>query len=288
MDSNALSLTFILLVISCLISSCEQKPKSPAPPAISADGVEINYQVHGTGTPSLVFVHGWSGDQSYWKNQVTYFSKNFKVVTIDLAGHGKSGLDRKNWTMTDFGNDVVAVIEELDLDQVILVGHSMGSAAIVEAAQKIPGRVIGLIGVDTFRELGNARNPEEADQMLEPFREDFIGTTRKLVQENMFSEAPDSVVAHVASDMAQAPPEVAIPSAYHLILWDASKELPNVKVPIKLIDTDLPSTNLEIAKNYGLEVLAMSNVGHFPMIEDPETFNTLLKRLVFGLASKNF
>ena len=91
----------------------------------SPDSIQIAYEVHGAGDPALIFVHGWSCDRSYWKGQLETFSKNFKVVAIDLAGHGESGLGRQAWTIEAFGADVEAVVEKLGLKRVILIGHSM-------------------------------------------------------------------------------------------------------------------------------------------------------------------
>ncbi len=69
----------------------------------SADGIHIAYETRGEGTPALVFVHGWSCDRTYWDGQLPAFSRQFKVVAVDLAGHGESGLGRKTWTMGAFG-----------------------------------------------------------------------------------------------------------------------------------------------------------------------------------------
>ena len=60
----------------------------------SADGVPIAYQVAGEGTVSLVFVHGWSGDRSYWEEQLDHFAQEYRVVALDLTGHGRS--DRRS------------------------------------------------------------------------------------------------------------------------------------------------------------------------------------------------
>jgi pimeloyl-ACP methyl ester carboxylesterase len=62
---------------------------------VSSDDVTIAYQVQGEGKPALVFVHGWGINRTYWNAQLTYFAKKHHVVTIDLAGHGESGQDRK-------------------------------------------------------------------------------------------------------------------------------------------------------------------------------------------------
>ena len=69
---------------------------------------------------------------------------------MGLAGHGKSGLDRKTWSVEAFGDDVMAVVEGLDLDQVTLIGYLMGGDVVAWAEQRMPERVVGLIGIDTF------------------------------------------------------------------------------------------------------------------------------------------
>jgi len=61
----------------------------------SADGIHIAYEAYGEGTPALVFVHGWSCDRSHWAAQLQPFSRQFKVVAVDLAGHGESHLGHK-------------------------------------------------------------------------------------------------------------------------------------------------------------------------------------------------
>ena len=101
----------------------------------------IHYDVHGQGDRALVFVHCWSCDtRTYWQNQVDEFAKDFRVVTVDLGGHGQSGMNRKEWTMAAFGADVAAVVNKLDLKNIVLVGHSMGGPVCLEAARRLQGR----------------------------------------------------------------------------------------------------------------------------------------------------
>ena len=92
---------------------------------LSSDGTPIYYEVQGDGEPALVFIHGFCSERSYWSKQLCKFAQQYKVVAVDLAGHGESGLDRKTWTISAFGEDVVAVVEKLGLDKVVLIGHSM-------------------------------------------------------------------------------------------------------------------------------------------------------------------
>ena len=89
----------------------------------SKDGTLISYEVYGTKEPTLVFVHGWCGDSRYWRAQVPFFSKTYRVVTVDLAGHGHSGMARKTYSMASFGEDVKAVTETVGSNKVILIGN---------------------------------------------------------------------------------------------------------------------------------------------------------------------
>lgn len=109
----------------------------------SKDGSQISYEIYGQGEPTLVFVHGWSCDTRYWRAQLPYFSKNHRVVVLDLAGHGHSASTRSKYTMLAFGEDVRAVAEATGSYKIILIGHSMGGSVIAEAARLMPKCVIG-------------------------------------------------------------------------------------------------------------------------------------------------
>lgn len=80
------------------------------------DGVRIAYETHGRGEVAVVLVHGWSGDRTYWKEQVARLAAKFQVVTVDLAGHGASGRNRKAWTIAAFGGAPPALVERVVAD----------------------------------------------------------------------------------------------------------------------------------------------------------------------------
>jgi sigma-B regulation protein RsbQ len=164
----------------------------------------------------LVFVHGWSCDRTYWDRQMEHFAARYQVVAIDLAGHGESSRDREAWTMSRFGEDVVAVVEGLELGRLVLIGHSMGGDVIVEAGLRLPERVAGLVWVDAYRTLV-ARTQVELEEFLDPFRRDFAATTRELVS-GMFPAGSDpALVDWVAADMAAAPRDLALEALEHSV-----------------------------------------------------------------------
>ncbi|MGH2554689.1 MAG: alpha/beta fold hydrolase [Actinomycetota bacterium] len=249
---------------------------------LSTDGIPVCYEVHGTGAPALIFVHGWSCDRSYWSHQVSYFAGRYQVVAIDLGGHGESGVGRQAWTMPAFGDDVLAVVEKLGLGELVLIGHSMGGDVIVEAALHLAGRVVGLVWADVYSSLGEPRTPEQIEQFRAPFREDFVTATRDLVR-GMFVPSSDAgLVDWVVTDMSAAPPEIAVDALQHAISNERAilAGLRELKVPIVAINPDYRPTDIEALRRHGVESVLMPGVGHFLMMEDPETFNRLLDETI--------
>jgi len=250
--------------------------------------------VRGKGEPAIVFIHGWCCDRTYWEAQLPYFAQKYKVVTIDLAGHGESGLNRKEWTMGAFGEDVVAVVNKLNLDQVVLVGHSMGGFVILEAARRIPQLVIGLAGIDTLQNFEDKLTQEQIDEMLTPLRSNFVGFSSNFVR-SMFTNTSDSaLVEKIANDMSSAPPVVGIGALEGYVDFQNNeiiKVLKEVQAPIVCINSDKYPTNAEANQQYApsFKAVIMSGVGHFNMIEDPEEFNRLLEETIqeFVLKAKS-
>jgi pimeloyl-ACP methyl ester carboxylesterase len=250
--------------------------------AVSSDGISIRYEVHGSGEPALVFVHGWSCDRTYWSGQLDHFAESHRVVAIDLAGHGKSGTGRDDWTMPAFGDDVVAVVEQLALGTIVLIGHSMGGDAIVDAANRLRGQVVGLVWVDVYTSLGHPRSPEEIEAFMVPFREDFAGTARGFFRQMFGPDAAAALVDRVVEDVAAAPPEVALGAMAHAIGNDERIVacLGEVTAPVVAINPDRRRTDVEGLAQHGITTVVMPGVGHFLMMEDPETFNRLLGEVV--------
>jgi pimeloyl-ACP methyl ester carboxylesterase len=251
--------------------------------ANSADGVPIHYDVRGSGVPALVFVHGWCCDRHYWDHQVGHFASHYAVVSLDLAGHGTSGRERAQWTTPAFGQDVVAVVEQLGLEQAVLIGHSMGGAVIVEAAQPLSAEVIGMVGVETWHDVEHVRTAAEVDEFLAPFRTDFVEAMRALAP-NLFAPSTDAtLVEEIMTAMAKTLPQIGIGAWEELMVYNRMlrEGLQQVQAPKTAINSTHPlTTNIEAAQHCGIEVVLMSGVGHFVMMEDPQTLNHLLEEAI--------
>jgi pimeloyl-ACP methyl ester carboxylesterase len=291
------ALTAALLVIAC------GRQESPAPPptattsagepkgappegtpriAVAPDGIHVQYRLYGSGEPAIVLIHGWSCDSNYWREQVPELKKKYTIVTVDLAGHGGTDGGRSEWSMARFGQDVATALSAVPNQKLILVGHSMGGPVAIEAARLMKNRVIGIIGVDTFKTIG-APLPSKAqvDAIIKPFEADFIGHTRSLVAEHFFAKGANPQLANkIAYDMSLSPPKVAVPSMRALLEYDYAAPLADVSVPIVAINSDLgePANEARIRKVLPkFHAVTLAGDGHFLMMEDPARFNPALE-----------
>lgn len=262
--------------------------KAEAMSVRSADGVSIRYESFGRGEPALVLVHCWSCDRHLWDAVVPRLAKQRRVVTLDLAGHGESGRDRKEWTIPAFGEDVRAVVEALGLRKVILAGHSMGGPVIIEAARRLSGRVVGLIPVDTALNVEQTNSPEEVAGYIAAFEQDYRGAAERFTRQYMFVVKSDpALVDRVAAKNASAPPEIAIPCLRAAFSYDARPALREVRVPAHAVNADRFPTDVEANRRHfaSYDLTLMTGVGHYLMLEDPERFSELLAGAIARLLS---
>jgi pimeloyl-ACP methyl ester carboxylesterase len=281
-------LLFALLSLSMWGSFPSAHAAAPAKArtVASTDGVPIAYEVVGQGSPALVLVHGWSCDRGYWKEQIEYLSPQYQLVLIDLAGHGESGLGRKDYTMAAFGADVAAVVDSLGLGKVVLVGHSMGSDVVVEAAKLLKGKVTGLVWVDQYDSLDSFNSPAKIEEVVAKFRKDFRGTTETFVRGLFGPNADPKLVERIAKDMASAPPAVGLSALRNT--WLNGPNLPAalaaLKLPVVELNADRNPTDHASLAKHGVKAFVMPDIGHFLMLEDPPRFNRSLDSVVKGFA----
>jgi len=250
------------------------------------DGIEIAYTVSGEGSPALVFIHGWMCDQTFWSEQVEEFSKSNTVITIDLPGHGLSGMERDGWPLLAFGGDVQAVVEHLDLDEIVLIGHSMGGSTALEAARLMPDRTLGVIAVDSLQDADAKYDPEQLNGILAAYDKDFAGTCKKFTTSMFLENADPELVARVTSDMCDHSPEIAISLLREFFSYELGPALAVVAdIPVLYINADKYPTDSEANQRYHptFSGFIVPDVGHFLMMEAPEAFNELLRQVVEGL-----
>jgi pimeloyl-ACP methyl ester carboxylesterase len=276
------------LAAALVLGGCERKAAPPAAAitdtVASADGVAIKYEASGQGEPALVFVHCWTCNRGYWDEQAQHFGTRYRVVRLDLAGHGESGRSREQYTVEAFGADVAAVVNKLDLKQVVLIGHSMGGPVTVEAEKLLPGRVIGVVGVDTFHTGFVAPSGAKADEMMKPFEQDFAGTATKFMSGFFGPGADKALVERIARNAGAADPAMATTAMRNLLAWyqrSAPAALERLGTRLRNINGDPKSQG----KALHASVTLVAGAGHFIPQEKPAEFDRALGQIVSELVA---
>jgi sigma-B regulation protein RsbQ len=255
----------------------------------SADGVRIVYDVrgHADSDTTLFFIHCWACNRFFWKKQVDVFSPRFRVVTVDLAGHGQSGTNRQHWTVDSLAQDLVQVANDLRLRKMILVGHSLGGRVSLQAAPLMKGRVLGVILVDIMHDASKRETMAQAQADVADLKRDFKGYFRDLSP--LFSKDSDPAIWRWVEDQAQASDPIP--------MIGLKLDIPNVipselfshaGVPIRAINAMPPlsdRTNVEENRKYAdYDAILIPDAGHFVPLERPTEFNQALDKWVLQLS----
>lgn len=256
----------------------------------STDHLKIHYTETGKGDLTLVFVHGWLGNTNWWNSQETYFKEKYNIVKIDLGGHGKSAKTRQNWSAKQYADDVKAVINQLDSSEIILIGHSMSGAYVLEASINSP-KIKAIILVDTLKDLDQDFTPEQAEEfMFSDFRKDFKSAVENILPQHLFVEkTPLSVKKQLQSEFLINESELAINALEPLYKMNVRQIAKLVEVPIRAINSDASITNIENNQKYfkDYHCRIITETGHYPMLEKPEEFNIILNELIEELLIEN-
>ena len=266
---------FSVICLLVIAPNCSSQDKQFA---TSSDGTKVCFEKRGEGQPALVFVHGFSLTRKFWDDQVEYFSPKHQTVAIDLAGFGESDTTRKDWTVPAMAEDVMAVIKQLNLNQVVLIGHSMGGPVIIEVAKRIPEKVIGLVLVDILQNIDDVSTQEEIDG-----KTDFYKAAWKNPKAWKISKS-DSVIQRFVDQLPDKQPDYWWPILQNTIEWinQCKTELPQIQTPIISINSDQVSTNVSLLQQYApvFKVKIIPNTGHLLSWEEPDKFNQTLEETI--------
>lgn len=274
----------LLAGLVLLAGGCQHPGVAPATTATgtvaSTDGVEIRYDVAGQGETALVFVHCLTCNRRIWDESFAYFAQDYRVVRLDLAGHGESDKGRKDYTMGAFGGDVAAVADKLGLKRMVLIGHSMGGPVSVEAEKRLGARVIGVVGVDTFYTgFPVPKNDQEVAVFVKPFEDDYKGYSAKLLRGMFTPQSDPAVIDRISHMMLSTDQTVAISALKNLLVWDrrdASSSIARLGGRLRNINADPKGENKPLDKS----VTLIAGVGHFVAQEKPAEFNRALESIV--------
>jgi non-heme chloroperoxidase len=281
------------------IQSWLREPDFPRRALITSDGVQLSYLRRGSGRP-VVLVHGWSQCAEEFKHQIEPLSTRYDVIAFDQRSHGESQKVSYGLKISRFAKDLYELLTELDLNDVALLGHSMGSSVIWCYIDLFgPERLSKIILVDQSPILTS--NPHWAQQELEdsgaPFTAqqvyETIAALRSKEAEQVTRKAIDAMMTkHATSEMREwivqcnlkMPRDLAGTLMYNHFLTDWRDLIPRINLPTLIISgrtSVIPWKSQEWIHNQikgsQFEVFEEAEGGrHFMFIENPEKFNRLI------------
>ena len=264
--------------------------------------IALNLVDRGDGHPAIVFIHGFTCNLSHWREQLSGLSGGHRCIAVDLPGHGTSAEPREA-TIEALAAAVNDALDALALNQVVLVGHSMGCRLVSETFSQSPARVRGVVYVDgSMVAVGNA--DEAVRKMVETL--DRIGMDHFIEQlYNGFfvKTTPAAIRDFVNAGLPAINMDFARKLWLNLVRWDASRAralLATIDVPALVIQSTFLDANLkrvslvsgqttpwtdEISKAVkDVTVTVVPGVGHFPMLEAPQQTNDAISRFLRRLA----
>jgi pimeloyl-ACP methyl ester carboxylesterase len=245
----------------------------------------------GSGSPALAFVHGFACTHDDWRHQLRHFERTHEVVACDLRGHGKTPGRPHECSIEHYGGDVAALVNNLDLARVVLVGHSMGCRVVLEAARLIPDKVAGIVLVDGS--LNATSDPQGAEAAARATVEKlgYPKFAETLFRQMFFkpSAEADAIVTRAVKSSAEFGPHLwpritrwdagsmdaafAALRAPALAIQSTTRNAQLQRAPLKPGDT---SPWIDYLRSRDARVEIVPDSGHFTQLEAPDAVNRLM------------
>ncbi|MBK7078279.1 MAG: alpha/beta hydrolase [Myxococcales bacterium] len=247
----------------------------------SADGTRIHVERSGRGPTALLFVHGWLGSARWWDAQRDALADAYTIAAVDLGGHGASAA-RAQPSLAGYADDVVAAAAGTEAERVVLIGHSMGGAYVVAAAERVP-RAAMVVLVDTLKNLDQTMAPAEVEGMLELYRRDLRTAVEQVLPRYLYAPAtPPAVIERLRQEFVAVPGDVAAALVAPLYRDDFRAAARRLRLPVHAINGDLHPTDVEANRRWFADyhLHTMPGVGHYPMLERPAEFTAALRAVL--------
>ena len=250
------------------------------------NGITLAYSDQGTGLP-IVFLHAFPLNRTLWAPQEEALSARFRIITVDLRGHGESDAPLWHYTLDQSADDVSALLDHLAIEQALFVGLSMGGYILLAFYRKYAARVKGMILADTRAQADTAEGRNGrfqmaqiaykngpsaiADTMIQKLLSPATIQTKPAVVQKVRTMIESNQISGIAGNlmaMAERP--------------DLLPLLPRITCPTQVIVGELdhatpPSDAKLMAENIpGARLTIIPQAAHLTNFEQPETFNQIV------------
>jgi pimeloyl-ACP methyl ester carboxylesterase len=251
----------------------------------------VNFVRVGEGGPALVFVHGFACSHEDWAAQLGHFSRSHEVVACDLRAHGATPGRPHECSIEHYGGDVAALVNNLELERCVLIGHSMGCRVVLEANRLIADKVAGVVLIEGSRLADRDPDAAQAAARASLDKVGYPAFAENLFRQMFVTPSPtaDAIVRRAVSGSGEFGPDLWT----RMARWDAGAmdaAFAAVRAPLLVIQTTTRDANLkrtplkagetspwlDYVRSKGARAEVIPGAGHFPQIEHPETVNRML------------
>ena len=267
--------------------------------ATMRDGARIYYEDHGQGQPILL-VHGWTCSSRFWQKNVDELAKKFRVITLDLRGHGNSSKILSGHTIAQYARDVREIVELLQLQDLTLAGWSLGGPIVLSYCDQYRDdsrlRALGLIDTAPYpfsaapwnsHSLRN-QNHDALNAMFATYAADPAQFAAAFTH-RMFKggKASDEDVRWISAELTKTPPWIAIAIYSDFVMADLAQMLPTLKLPVAVFaaDSGIYQQGINMGRSLAAQMPRSSfypfeDAGHLLFYEQPEKFNRALASFI--------
>ena len=259
-------------------------------PMFDVDGVGLAYDDVGRrdGVP-LVFIHGWTANRRRWDDQLGHFAGRYRVISLDLRGHGDSDLTPDLYTIGGLAREVLALLDGLGVYRFVPVGHSMGGMIALTLALEHPERVERLVVVDSVSRMMYSRGRQVLILLsrLLPFRMFVAVNIRRAFKPGF----PPAEIARYVAQAQSTPRQVVMGCFAAMRRFDVLDRVGELKLPMLILhgyyDVQFPLRQaLRMAVQVPDSFVKVLNTGHEAPAEDPEgvtrAVDSFLRTNIFG------
>jgi 3-oxoadipate enol-lactonase len=252
------------------------------------------YEEHGSGFP-IILLHGFPLNHTIWQEVVTLLGEDFRVITPDLRGHGRSDCPEGSYTMTLIAKDIAGLMDRFGVEKAVVVGHSMGGYAALAFALAFPERLAGLGLVATQAAADTPERKAGRYASIEVVKRAGVQEMANSMSERLTTR-PDLIPA-IRAMILSTRPEGVIGSLLGLAeRSDLTGQLASIQVPALVVAGDADRVNpIERSREMAMllphaTLVVIPGAGHMPMMEAPKVVADGLKGLIssIGAASSLF
>ncbi len=232
---------------------------------------QVNYEVEGEGK-NVILLPGWLCDHKALAPIANHLKKKFKVYSIDVVGFGKSELPDKPYNTDEYGDWLKELIEKLEIDNPILIGHSHGGRMAINYAGRNLGDVNKIILIDA----AGIKAKREFKYYIRVYTYKFLKNIYKILPKTkMFENMKERSMKHFGSSDYQNSPDVLKKTMINILNEDQKGLMPNIKAPTLLIwgdkDTATPIQDGKTMEKLipGSGLVEIKGGSHYSYLDNP-------------------